>query len=398
MATFQSIKELTRILQQGSKLLADMFLKRKSVAIRYDDALDTLGGDERLLERLIHFDVIMRSGDQLELGVAYQQFFEEVLEVNEDINIGAIRSLIGKLRLNINTYLAADSDSRKSQLLRDIRYTFKSIESITRRNVADLRRNVDATYKQEPNFKIKELRLKDFDDKSIQVRELIRQTEKLMEEQGVFFATAANTVGMRETIDELRSSLRDSAHSLIDINAQIIDYLNRIEYQSKIVKKVRQLKYLSDMFMAEESSNIREVLAHTNDVWMEAQPRYSTRVSLDFLYNDDAALPILDDIHKRLQRKTHYKSRLAPPIDQDYLEQHSQQVRAFDHQEIFNAFSAQGRDLFNFVWTHRFDTETTSEERLVLFLQLASQYDEELYYTGETATIENYEYPIILHQ
>ena len=42
MATYQSIKELTRGLQQGAKLLNDMFLKRKTVAIKYDDALETL--------------------------------------------------------------------------------------------------------------------------------------------------------------------------------------------------------------------------------------------------------------------------------------------------------------------------------------------------------------------
>ena len=42
MATFRSIKELTRALQHGSKLLSKMFLQRKTIAVKYDDALDTL--------------------------------------------------------------------------------------------------------------------------------------------------------------------------------------------------------------------------------------------------------------------------------------------------------------------------------------------------------------------
>ena len=46
MATFHSIKELARGLQQGARLLNDMFLKRKTVALRYDEALETLDGDE----------------------------------------------------------------------------------------------------------------------------------------------------------------------------------------------------------------------------------------------------------------------------------------------------------------------------------------------------------------
>ena len=46
MPTYNSIKELTRGLQQGARLLNDMFIKRKTVSIKYDDAVETLDGDE----------------------------------------------------------------------------------------------------------------------------------------------------------------------------------------------------------------------------------------------------------------------------------------------------------------------------------------------------------------
>ena len=231
MATYQSIKELTRGLQQGAKLLNDMFLKRKTVAIKYDDALETLDGDENKLKHLINFGVIIQTGDFLELDDTYQRFFEEVLAVNEDINIASVQTFIGKLKLGIDSYLAAENNSRKAQFLREIRHTFKSIENATRRNVVDLKRNVDDTYKQEPNFKIKELRLKDFDEKAKQIGELIRQTEKVLEEQTIFFANATD-IGMKQTLTEIRVGLKESAHGLIAISAQIIDDLNRIEYQS----------------------------------------------------------------------------------------------------------------------------------------------------------------------
>ncbi|MBQ7689903.1 MAG: hypothetical protein IJT30_01745 [Muribaculaceae bacterium] len=94
MATYQSIRELTRGLQQGAKLLNDMFVKRKTVAIRYDDALATLDGDENKLRHLIHFGVIVATGDTLELGEVYQRFFEEVLAVNEDINVATTRRVL----------------------------------------------------------------------------------------------------------------------------------------------------------------------------------------------------------------------------------------------------------------------------------------------------------------
>lgn len=394
MATFQSIKELTRGLQQGAKLLGDMFLKRKTVAIRYEDALDTLDGDENRLKYLINFGVIIQNGDFLELDDVYQQFFEEVLAVNEEINVASVQTYISKLKLGIESYLAAENNQRRAQFLREIRHTFLSIDKATKRNVVDLKRNVNYTYKQEPNFKIKKLRLHDFDEKRKQIAELIRQTEKVMDEQAIFFASAMD-IGLKQTVSEIRLGLHESAHGLIDIAEQIIDYLNRIEYQSRLVKKIRQLKYLKDQFMIRDSTDINTQLSLVNPVWMEKLPKYRTKVSLDFLRNDDAALDILSNVHRRLSKKTQIKSRLAGKIDRHYFEEIQETSRAFNHRELMNGFLAQGTDLFNYVWNYRFQTETDREQRLVLFLQLASQYNDDLRYTSDIQNLDNIEYPLI---
>ena len=394
MATFRSIKELTRALQQGSKLLSNMFLQRKTIAVKYDDALETLDGDENKLKLLITYGVIVKTGDSLELDDAYQRFFEEVLSVNEDINISSVKMYIDKLNLGINSYLAAENNTRREGFLREIRHTFKSIDNATRRNVIDLKRNVDDTYKQEPNFKIKELRLKDFDEKARLIGELIHQTERVMDEQTIFFSTAAD-YGLKQTVSEVREGLRESAHGLIAVTAQIIDYLNRIEYQSRLVKRVRQLKYLRDQFMIEQTTNVKELMAQTDAVWMERQPKYITRVSLDFLRNEDTALDILDDIRRRLSKKANIKSRLAEKIDISYLEEQTETTRSFNHQELLNGFLAQSSDLFYYVWNYSFTESLDKELRLVLFLQMASQYPDQMHYTDEIKTIDNIVYPII---
>ena len=394
MATYRSILELTRGLQRGAKLLNNMFLQRKTVAVKYDDALEALDGDENKLKHLITFGVIIQTGDFLELDDAYQRFFEEVLAVNEDINISSVKMYIDKLNLGINSYLAAENNIRREGFLREIRHTFKSIDNATHRNVIDLKRNIDDTYKQEPNFKIKELRLKDFDEKARLIGELIHQTERVIDEQTIFFSTAAD-YGLKQTVSEVRDGLRESAHGLIAVTAQIIDYLNRIEYQSRLVKRVRQLKYLRDQFMIEQTTNVKELMSQTNAVWMEKQPKYVTRVSLDFLRNEDTALDILDNIRQRLSKKANIKSRLADKLDSDYLEEQTETTRAFNHQELLNGFTAQSSDLFYYIWNYSFTESLDKEIRLVLFLQMASQYPEQMRYTSENKTIENIEYPII---
>ena len=314
--------------------------------------------------------------------------------MNEDINISSVKMYIDKLTLGINSYLAAENNARREGFLREIRHTFKSIENATRRNVIDLKRNVDDTYKQEPNFKIKELRLKDFDEKARLIGELIQQTERVMDEQTIFFSTAAD-YGLQQTVSGVRDSLRESAHGLISITAQIIDYLNRIEYQSRLVKRVRQLKYLRDQFMIEQATNVKELMMQTNDVWMERLPKYITRVSLDFLRNEDAALDILDNIRRRLSKKANINSRLAGKIDGRYLQEQTETTKAFNHQELLNGFLAQSSDLFYYVWNYSFAETLDRELRLVLFLQMASQYPEQMRFTSEMKTLDNIEYPII---
>lgn len=397
MATFRSIKELISALQQGAKLLGNMFLQRKTIGVKYDDALETLDGDENKLKRLIAFEVIVQAGDTLELNDAYQRFFEDVLAVNEDINISSVKMYIDKLNLGINSYLAAENNTRREGFLREIRHTFKSIDNATRRNTIDLKRNVDGTYKQEPNFKIKELRLKDFDEKARLIGELIRQTERVMDEQTIFFSSASD-YALKQTMNEVRTGLRESAHGLIAISAQIIDYLNRIEYQSRLVKRVRQLKYLRDQFMIEQATNVKELMAQTNDLWLERQPKYITRVSLEFLRNEDLALDILNNVRRRLTRKATIKSRLAEKIGEIYLEEQTETSRAFNHQELLNGFLAQSGDLFQYVWNYTFAETIEEEQRLVLFLQMASQYPEHMCYTNEIKTLANVEYPIIYPQ
>ena len=395
MPAFKTLKELIRGLQTGDKLLVDMFNKRKTVAIRYDDAVDTLDGDENKLRFLIRHGVILQAGNTLELDDSYLQFFEKVLEVNEDINVESVRQYIDRLRLNIDSYLAADSDQRRRQFLCEIRHTLRSIDQTTRRNIIDLKRNVENTYKQEPNYKVKKIRLDDFDRKSHDISELIKQTEQMLDHQTVFFSTAMDAV-LQQTVNEVAMGLGESAHALIDIQKQIIDYLNRIEYQSRIVRKIRALKYLNDQCLIEESTNVKAVLETCNPVCWEPEAHYFTKVSMVYLQNSDEALSVLSNVRRQLNHKATVSQRLSGKIDSEYLTMQQEPMRVFNHQELFDAFKAQGSDLFSFLIHYDFHAETSLEERLVLYLQLASQYPEQLRFTGERHTYQRFEYPIIL--
>ena len=99
MATFRSIKELTRALQQGSKLLSNMFLQRKTIAVKYDDALDTLDGDENKLKHLITFGVIIIVKAMVNI-MLINVFKRKISRKFGDFKLHCMMDEIGKLHPN----------------------------------------------------------------------------------------------------------------------------------------------------------------------------------------------------------------------------------------------------------------------------------------------------------
>lgn len=122
METFRNLKELIRWLGRGQALLADMFSKRKTVAIRYDDAVEVLDGNEAYLQFLINHGVIIRNADSLELDDTYQKFFENVLAINEDINVASVQQYEKTLHLNIGVRVFKSNIIRTQQQYLDILY------------------------------------------------------------------------------------------------------------------------------------------------------------------------------------------------------------------------------------------------------------------------------------
>ena len=67
-----------------------MFEKRKTISFSYIDALELLKDDENRLKILIEKEVIHQNGNFLELDVRFLDFFETLLEANEEIDTATI--------------------------------------------------------------------------------------------------------------------------------------------------------------------------------------------------------------------------------------------------------------------------------------------------------------------
>ena len=95
-----NIDELIRTLDREKILLKEMFEKRKALSYRQEDALSLLDYKLERLKFLVESGVILSNGDFLELEEVYLKFFEDVLQVNEQIDVASVAQIISRIPSN----------------------------------------------------------------------------------------------------------------------------------------------------------------------------------------------------------------------------------------------------------------------------------------------------------
>lgn len=395
MKSFISIKELLTMLSREQKLITEVFAKRNVLSYKHEDALELVDYDEDKIRALTEYGVLQQNGAYLELDEQYLQFFEQVLEVSQDINVSFINQNIESIRQNINYYLQENSESRKYTYLRQIKSGLRKTGIIALRNVVDLKRNIDITFKNEPNYRVKKAKLEFLDSKRGAIMELVRLTELLVsEDEETFFKTATDEE-LNRIIILLKLQLNECQHNLIDIQKQIIDFLNRLKYQSGLLEKIRQLKYLKDQFELKSKTNILQVLALNHCLVFEPNPAYPLKLSLEQLQAEDETLDIIQKVARRVKTGSKSRQPLSGHTLHDYLEQLTEDQMQVNLDEVNNSFVAGSNNLFDFLQGYNFGRPVSFEECLTIYCQLISQFDYTYRFTDSYQRRENTEYLMI---
>ena len=393
LSHFRTIEELVKVLEREKTLLRDMFERRKSLAYRTDFAMELVDYRLERIQYLIDHGIIHENGDFLEMEDVYVQFFEEVLDMNEAISVSSVKEYLDSLKENINYYLQETNESRKNQYQSNVRKTLRRIGLRTLKNIIDLKRNVDTAYKQEPNYKIKKSRLANLDEKRKSIKVLIQECEKMMDSEIVFFKMATDPE-MQRTVMDVRNDFTEADHNLLEIEHQIIDYINQIEQQSLLFKKIRKLKYLKDQLTWREDTNVVRILEEKHPLWMEKRPYNRVFLSIDMLRSSEEAYNIIRkiagrNIVRRLARTE------AEPLDEVFMNEDIEVVNAVNMTELWNAFKAQGNHLFAFIKDYPYKQQHTLGELIILYCQMATLHCDVLRITDDYNRFDNIEYALI---
>ena len=361
---FRSIEELTKMLSREQRLLSEMFEKRKLMKFPLGLAIDLVGGNEQRLRKLVDYGVLVESGNAVEIESDYLNFFEEVLNVNEEISVLSVQECINTLKENIGYFLQETNPNRK------------------------------AGYQDsEPNYVIKKKKLENLDEKSHSIRVMIRECEKLMDNEHAFFIMA-NDPHMAKTCSDVKHDFVEAYHALMEIDRQIISYINQIDLQNQLYKKIRKLKYLQDQLLIKTDTNLVKVLEERNPLWMESRQYNKIRLSLEMLRENDQVVKLLRRIAERNGIQKTARTEAGPLAEED-LQEHIRQLKEVDSAEVWNAFLASSYNLFEFILKYDYKVKRSIEEHATLFCQLVILHPDECRITGEYAIYQDIEYPII---
>lgn len=403
MYIFRSIHEIINTVAAARGLLTEMFEKRKILSFRYSDALALLKDDENRLKLLIEKEVIHQNGNFVELDARFMDFFELLLEANEEINTAVIDENIEYLHELMDYYLKERIATRKASYVRNIKITFQKIARTTIRNIMNLQTSIDNAFKHEPTYQIKIAKLENLDKKRINIQQLIDTTENLiLHEERQFFQQATDDE-LNRILLELRRELQLSAHSLIRAQQDIINYLNQIKSQVILVEKIRRVKYLQDQFELRAKSNLAEVLEREHSILLEGTAPSSFKLSINYL-NTDEARPIILKVMKNLQHRETIRSNEAGAFSDEDLASQSMYQETISLEETLGNYiqaqteamwkdaTAQPEDLFSFLMRYPFRQEVSEEERTTLFCQIVSLYESQFRISEEFGIYKNYEY------
>jgi hypothetical protein len=376
-------KEILSLLYYNRDVVDFLFANRESVTV--NELLSRADITPEQYQKLVATDVLYEHQQIVGLNDAVIAMFEDFMEIGE-VTPSFISDYINELNRNIKYY----REGNEYRFLRAIKKYLKRIGVAISREIIKLQKNVDDTYKNESNYRIKLQKLEDYRLKRDTIIEFIERTEDVIDETRKLF-DITNDLELHGIVSQLRQTLIENLDYLIEIQTDITDFINKIQFQLDVYKKAQRLKEVKDQGQLHYKTNFNEVIGSLNPIGFNGVRGPRTKISVDFLYMDDG-----HDICRRVAEK--YKitrlmaRRLAEKLPANFKDQRAEAFIKLDTLTLLNKFLGQNKNLFEFLMAYKFPKTlgmVTFEERITLFVEIAMEFDKKLDFRY---TLEKYEW------
>lgn len=376
-------KEILSLLYYNRDVVDYLFANRDSVTV--NELLSRADITPEQYQKLVATDVLYEHQQIVGLNDAVIAMFEDFMEIGE-VTPSFISDYINELNRNIRYY----REGNEYRFLRAIKKYLKRIGVAISREIIKLQKNVDDTYKNESNYRIKLQKLDDYRLKRDTIIEFIERTEEVIEETRKLF-DITNDMELHGIVSQLRQTLIENLDYLIEIQTDITDFINKIQFQLDVYKKAQRLKEVKDQGQLYYRTDFKAVIGKLDPIGFNGVRGPRTKISVEFLYMDDG-----HEICRRVAEK--YKitrlmaRRLAEKLPANFKDQRAEAFVKLDTLTLLNKFLGQKKNLFEFLMDYKFPKTlgtVTFEERITLFVEIAMEFDKKLDFRF---TLEKYEW------
>jgi hypothetical protein len=395
MFKFDTIKEFIEILYKERKVIDFLFKKRKRT-VSVENLLSFIEYNIEKIDYLLDEDIIIKSGNTIELNDELNDFFEKFINATEEINNEYTDGLISDLKTKTEIFTEEKRPEKKDEYLLKIKNSLRKIGKNIIGNINQIRTNIEDVYATEKNYKIKIIKLNEYSRKANQIEELINNITKLLKSNDwEYFVKIAEDNVLEYIITDLRKDISLAWINFGDITQKIIDFHNQIRLQSDFYKKIQKIKRLKDKHILSENSNIERILIQENSLFFSEQQKFISQISIPFLQTDEAYQLIFKTNWSFKKLKQGVKQQLAEEISGNQFVKKQKTIIAISPAKIKQLFTASGGELFDFIQNYEFSESLSLEQKTTLFCKIASRYNDELGHTGEYNISDGIEYAVI---
>jgi len=368
-----NVKDLLSNLYYNRGVVELLFGMRDQITV--NELLSREDITQEQYQRLVSLEILHEYENVVSLNDAVVAMFEDFMEIGE-VTPGFINDYINELHRYIRFY----QEAREMRFLRNIKKYLKRINSTLTREIIKLQKNVDDTYKNESNYRIKLQKLEDYREKRDTIIDFIKKTEVVIDETRNLFALT-NDMELFGIVSALKSSLIENLDFLIEIQTDITDYINKIQFQLDVYKKAQRLKEVKEHGALYYRTNFKEVVQNINTLKHNGHKTPRTKIAIDFLFTDDGHV-----LCKRIAEK--YKitrlmvRRMAEKLPDNFKEKIIDTQIKLDTEKLVERFLNQNKlNLFEYLMDHKFPKAlgtVSFEDRLSLFVEIAMEYQNDL--------------------
>jgi hypothetical protein len=368
-----NVKEILTQLYYNRNVIEYLFGNRDSINVNELLSRDDLSPEQ--YQRLITYEILYEHQSIVSVNDSVIAMFEDFMEIGE-VTPGFINDYINELKRHIRYY----QEGRENRFLRSIKKYLKRINTAITREIIKLQKNVDDTYKNESNYRIKLQKLEDYREKRDTIIDFIHKTEGVIEETRNLF-TLTNDIELYSIVSTLKNGLIENLDYLIEIQTDITDYINKIQFQLDVYKKAQRIKEIKDHGGLHYKTNFREVVKDINPIGFNNVKSPRTKIPIDFLFTDDGYM-LCQRVAEKYKITRLMARRMADKLPADFKDKLIENTIRLDTSALVDKFLTQNKkNLFEFLADYKFPKavgNVSFEERITLFVEIVLEYDKAL--------------------